>query len=451
MTDFVCQEWRTYTPESASILAGRDLGDVAARRLAAELTMAGRLKVLELRDGLQIETTSYVGTVRLGNLELTIQPKLQGLPLVNLLRYAYGLRNLKLFETLPQGVAGVAFHDLLIYQLAAEVSELLARGLSRRYEREETLLASPRGRIDFTALAQQMGVAMAALPCAHHPRQEDTLHNRAILAGLRLGTRLTSDLALRGQLRRLAARLTDNVTTTALNADLLRQVQRHDDRLTAAYRPALMIIELLLAGQGITLCAEEETATVPGFLFDMNRFFQALISRFLHEHLPGYTVRDEHRLRGMLAYDAQRNPQRRRAPAPRPDFVILQGARIAAMLDAKYRDLWETPLPSEMLYQLVIYATSSEAGGRAAILYPTLNLAAQEACIEVRDPLVGSRHAEVLLRPVDMLRLERLVAGSPDVQQTRKAEAYARQLTLERHRIGWDRRDISSSISTLFG
>ena len=187
MTDFTFQEWHTYTPESAPTLAGHDLGDTAVRRLAADLVASERLKVLELRDGLQIETTSYVGTVRLGDLHLTIQPKLQGLPLLTLLRYAYGLRDLKLFEALPQGVTGATFHDLLIHQMAAEVGELLARGLHRRYEREDALLASPRGRIDFTALAQQIGAARAALPCAHHPRQEDTLHNRAILAGLRLG------------------------------------------------------------------------------------------------------------------------------------------------------------------------------------------------------------------------------------------------------------------------
>ncbi len=429
MTDFAFQEWCIYTPKAEPTLAGRDLGDAAARRLAADLAVTGRLKVLELRDGLQVETTSYVGTVRLGDLRLTIQPKLQGLPLLTLLRYAYGLRDLKLFEALPQGVTGATFHDLLIHQMAAEVGELLARGLHRRYEREDALLASPRGRIDFTALAQQIGAARAALPCAHHPRQEDTIHNRAILAGLRLGARLTGDLALRGQLRRLAALLVDSVTVVPLNTDLLRQVQRQSDRLTAAYRPALAIIELLLAGQGTALRATDETATVPGFLFDMNRFFQALISRFLHEHLPGYTVRDEHRLQGMLAYDARRNPRNRRAPAPRPDFVVMQGPRIAAMLDAKYRDLWETPLPREMLYQLVIYATSSEAGGRAAILYPTLNPAAQEACIEVRDPLASARRAEVILRPVDMRRLERLVTGPHSAQREREATVYALRLS----------------------
>lgn len=428
MTGLTLNEWRSYTPESVPALAGRTLRDDAVRRLAADLASSERLKVLELHTGLQIETTSYVGALRLGDLHLTIQPKLQGLPLLNLMRYAYGLRDLRLFEALPQGIAGTPFHDLLIHQLTTEVSELAARGLHRRYEREDSLLASPRGRIDFAALARRTGTAHAALPCTHHPRQEDVLLNRAILAGLRLGTRLTGDLNLRGRVRRLSALLADAVTFTPATAELLRQARRQSSRLTAAYRPALAVIELLVEGQGTDLHTTDETVSVPGFLFDMNRFFQALISRYLHEHLPGHTVHDEHRLGGMLAYDARRNPKRRRAPSPRPDFVIKRGPRITGMLDAKYRDLWDQPLPHAMLYQLVIYASSREADGRAVILYPTLELAAEEACIEVRDPLAGDCRAEVILRPVEMMRLERLVARPHSAQQEREATMHARQL-----------------------
>ena len=76
MTLLTFHAWHTYTPESESKLAGRDLRDAATRRVAADLAASERLKVLGLRDGLQVTTTSYFGTVRLGELHLTIQPKL---------------------------------------------------------------------------------------------------------------------------------------------------------------------------------------------------------------------------------------------------------------------------------------------------------------------------------------------------------------------------------------
>ncbi len=227
-------------------------------------------------------------------------------------------------------------------------------------------------------------------------------------------------------LRRLASLMDEHVSPIALDTHALQRLRRVTDRLTAAYGPALTLIGMLLEGTGVSLGSGSAATRLPGFLFDMNRFFQALVSRFLHEHLEGCTVQDEHRLRGMLAYDPERNPLRRRAPEPRPDFVVLRDGKIAAMLDTKYRDLWAEALPRETLYQLVIYAMSRDSGGTAAILYPSMEALAKEACIQVSDPLYGTGRGQVILRPIDMGALGALVAPGSGVQRERRCRATAR-------------------------
>lgn len=405
------REWETLRPDRGSPLAERNLnGNEADRQLAAHLTERGCIEVLELARGLELRATSFVGRFSLGEVTVTIHPKLSGAPFLKLLRYAYGLRHLDLYESVDYAPEKWAFQDLLVQQLAAEAAELLARGAHRDYERTRAELPSPRGRIEFDRFVGMAHSARAVLPCVHYPRTEDTILNQVLLAGLAYATRLTADNDLRVHLSRLTKTLGTIVSLKKLDAILLAEARRAMDRRTTAYEPALVVIELLFRAEGVSLDGEANRVRLRGFLFDMNRFFQALISRFLHDYLEGYEVQDEYRLKELFSYDPDRNPQKRRAPVQKPDFVIWQNRQIAAILDAKYRDLWEQPLPRDMLYQLALYALGQSGHEpRAVILYPTLTPEAREQGIVIREPVSGVTQAHVILRPVNLVELEQLL------------------------------------------
>lgn len=409
--DVSLREWDTLEPVRGSVLAGRSLeGSDSGRQLAERLTKTGRVEVIELARGLELRATSYVGRFSLGDITVTIQPKLTGSPLLNLLRYAYGLRHLSLYESVGYGATPFTFQDLLVQQLAAEARELIGRGIHRDYERQHLMLGTPRGRIDFSRYAHGVCRASAVLPCIEHPRVDDTLLNQVLLGGLMLAGRVTNDVDLRAQVKRLAKMLNASVSEKRVSRAVMTAVWREMDRRTTAYEPALIVTELLLRGQGVSLDGDLDRVRLPGFLFDMNRFFQALLSRFLRENLDGYEVEDECSFKGLFRYDPVKNPLRRREPVLRPDFVVRQDRNIVAVLDAKYRDLWELALPREMLYQLALYALGqSTLLRRAVILYPTMETAAREQRIIVQEPVGGTSQAEVMIRPVKLLELDELV------------------------------------------
>lgn len=421
-------EWQSITPAPGSPTEGVELGDdPAARALARRLSEAGMLEVLELRTGLSVRSSSYIGRVRLGGVEFTVVPKLGSDTLLTLLRYAYGLRNLHLLPHTAHTTQALGFQEILVRQLIEEAGEIMARGLKRAYVRREEPLASPRGRVDFRAMAGRGPHVEAALPCVHHRRDEDRLINRVLLAGLRLAASVSADRGLRVRSGRLADLLGEVVAPIRLDRQVFRKLAGEMDRTTRPYEPAISLIRILHEAGGLSLGEGEAGPSLPGFLFDMNRFFQALLGRYLSENLPDHTVRSEHRLKGTFAYVPGWNPRRSQAPTPRPDFLVLRGARTVAILDAKYRDLWENPLPREMLYQLAIYALGQE-GGPATILYPTTHERATEARIEVRDPMHGGRRALVVVRPVVIGTLERLVNSRPTASTLRQRGVHAHRL-----------------------
>jgi 5-methylcytosine-specific restriction enzyme subunit McrC len=402
-------EWELVGPAQDERLKGISFADhLPARHLAHALR--NRVDIREGYPGLEISATSFVGRVDVGPLRIAIRPKLPSMPLARLLRYAYGLRDITTLEETDAQNTPHGFQDLLIAMLAAEVEELLHRGLARRYVPLTESLESPRGRILVNELARQGGITDARLPCQYFERRTNWQLNQVLRTGLGAAGQMTEDRDLRRRVHRLAGAFGDVEQKPKIVISDIDRAERGLNRITAANAPALTIIRLLHEMLGLGFEPEGESVRMPGFLFDMNRFFQRLVSRFLSEYLIGQRIVDEWPINNVFAYAPKANPRRRVAPSPRPDFALIQGNALRGFLDAKYRDIWEHGLPAEWLYQLSIYALAARTGA-SVLLYASMADEASDEQVDIRGAFAGSTKdsASVILRPVPLTRLHELL------------------------------------------
>lgn len=130
----VLSESQTLRPENCPELRDVFLDESqTTKAIVATLAKSRLLELTELRNGLEVRAFSYVGRIQVGDLTITIHPKLKGSSLLTLLRYAHGYRRLNLISNASQLAGPSGFEDLLIAQLNAEAQELISRGLQRSY------------------------------------------------------------------------------------------------------------------------------------------------------------------------------------------------------------------------------------------------------------------------------------------------------------------------------
>lgn len=402
------QEWseRTLPPEAVPLL-GED-----GWRAAKRLNQNGVAEILKMANGIRIRTNSHVGRINLGGFVLHVKPKLSGLPLMQLLKYAYGLDDLRLFDQARYNLEDFALHELVICALLSHAEKIMRRGFFKGYTAREDDLSALRGRIVANRLVANGGLIGSTLPCRYHWRNENVLLNRVLLAGLALARRMTSDAGMRLDLQRATALLSKSVSGIELSPATLAAAEGGVNRLTEEYGPALEFIAILYRMQAPGIDRDGNTTVLPGYFFDMNSFFETLVSRFLKTLPERYSVLDQYRLAHVFAYNGKHNPKRRSRPTPRPDFALCEDGKVERLLDAKYRDLWNTQLPPGMLYQLAMYAVSGIGNKTATILYPVLPEPAEQPRLQVIDmhnPIDGSRIAQVHLCPLDLLHIHQLI------------------------------------------
>lgn len=386
-----------------------ELSDNDARNTAKILNDKGIIEIIEFKEGISIRSNSYVGRIRLGDLQINIYPKLNGVPLYNLLRYAYGLRDLKLLNIVEHTIDSFSFFDLLIYELYLEAEDLICRGIQKSYIMVEEDLSSPRGKININKFCAQGGLIKDTLPCNYFHRYENNILNKTLLAGLKLSLKLVVDNTLKVKLQRLCSNLEEAIDDIALTRGTLKLAKSNINRLTDRYTSVLEIINILYESQGIQLEENSKYINLSGYFFDMNAFFETLVGRLLENCCEGYYVKNQFILHDMFIYTPGFNPCGRKSPTPRPDFALMRNGKVVKLLDAKYRDLWEKSLPREMLYQLAIYAVSGIGDKTSTILYPSMSDEALIQKIDVKDPISDKKMASVILKPLNLIKVSEVI------------------------------------------
>jgi 5-methylcytosine-specific restriction enzyme subunit McrC len=383
---------------------------------------------LPRRGGLEIVTNSFVGRVDLGAVRLTINPKLDGLPLTRLLRYTYGLSDLEVLErTTLHDTERYGLQDLFVAMLASEVEKLVLAGLTRKYLQRNEHVDPIRGRLNIHELARQGAILSPRLPCEFHVRSADWHLNRVLLAGLESASHLTNNPAVRRNVGRVAKLFEGITPLPRLHLADIDKARFSLGRLTANAAPALSLLNILLRGQGLAFDQPSTKVVARGFLFDMNKFFQKLLSRFLHENLEHQKLVDESKIYGLYRYARLDSSSKRRPPAPRPDFALhAPNGRFSGYLDAKYRDLGlgKTSLPAKWLYQMTAYALAGPEKV-SVLLYAAMDSGGRDECITITEPSSGKPLGRVILRPVPLHTLSRLLMldNGPKTKRARSALA----------------------------
>ncbi|HEY9285130.1 MAG TPA: hypothetical protein VIP46_16880 [Pyrinomonadaceae bacterium] len=367
----------------------------ADRRLAGELSAGGtgRLVVEELRSGVRVSATSWVGVVRFERFEVRVVPKLVGgdLGLVEMVEFAMGLDALRRIPGVRTlSAEGRSLLDLVALLLAEECERIARGGLLADYVEAEDELPAVRGRLLGDRQVLQKFGRVDRVICRYDELVQDVAENQVLAAALeKCAKRVTSEeVRLRaGRMRSLFA---EACSPEKLNPEAARRQMTYN-RMNAHYRDAHALSWLILDGlRALKDIYTPDRARCFAFMIDMNLLFEMFVRRLLERALdsPSYAI-DYQRADRSIIWDADKNRPYSRVI---PDLLVRSRRHPsrAVAVDAKYKLYDERKVSPADLYQsfLYAYAYGAESGGEtpsAVIVYPATAGAGRAINLRVRS------------------------------------------------------------------
>ncbi len=311
------------------------------------------------RGRYRLTPTGHVGTLVLPTRRLVIRPKV---PLVNLFHLLDPTSPPPVSDDRADTVPGTEALDFLAGRLAHLLAERAAAGLHRGYAERAERGTFLQGRLDVAAQVREGGARKEALHCRFEEFTADVPCNRVPKA--------VAELVLRspivGERARSAVRQAlggfDGIGAEPLGPDSFTQAE--SGRLTEAYRPLLDLCRLL--ADGLAPGGREGATACPAFLLDMERVFEAYMTRGVAEAFAG---RERYRVDVQPWHLANRPVAGQPDIRLRPDVVVAHDGRPQVVVDAKWKDVADSPLVTDDVYQVLAYCAALGVG-RGVLVYP---------------------------------------------------------------------------------
>lgn len=365
-------EWSTKHARQV-VLAAED------RYLLAQWANDGnrRLIVEELRDGVRIQSRSWVGVVRLSSLEVRVIPKLAGehLGLLQMLDYTFGLDALRQLDakSSPE-LKGNSLFELVVLLFVLASERLVRRGILSDYQAVESDLPVIRGR--FLADRQIMNRFgnLSRLECRFDEQVSNIPENQLILAGLTACRSQIRSLDLLQRINRLDTYFRRLCSLRGNPRDLIR-IPMIYNRLNEHYREAHQFAVLLLESLVVSDLFGRDGVRCFAFLLDMNFLFERFVTKWISDLLyeTPYSAIPQRR-DGSVLWNLETNKSYRGVV---PDILVehRKRAEIRLPIDSKYKLYDNLKVSMDDIYQTFLYASAFTSGNpehlpQACILYP---------------------------------------------------------------------------------
>jgi 5-methylcytosine-specific restriction enzyme subunit McrC len=304
-------------------------------------------------DAYYLTPGSTVGALELGDLSVSIRPKLDVARVLYLASYA-----MDAFRPQPQRF-DFADADTLVEALAAALvaaaRRAFGRGLLHGYRTEEEALHTVRGRIVVAEQIRRRFDLLLPVEVRYDDFTDDVLANQLVkAAAMRLGAMRLRSRETRRRLGWVAATL-GNVSLVAFPPKDVPEVPF--DRLNAHYREVVELSRLILRHRVVEM--ERGGVRAAGFLMNMNAVFQEFVTVALRDQLQlsDREFPSDRRLPHKISLDEGEQIRLE------PDLSWWDGAACTFVGDAKYKKITDERVPNADLYQLLAYTTALDLPG----------------------------------------------------------------------------------------